>query len=72
INALLLYLVSLLLGSYFEVRNFWSAFLGALVISVISLVLNTMTGTGDSRLIIERRRRPPESDEDGGGPVIDV
>src|SRR3977135_1445472 len=37
INALLLYLVSLLLGRYFEVRNFWSAFLGALVISLISL-----------------------------------
>ncbi len=72
INAILLYLVSLLLGSYFEVRNFWSAFLGALVISVISLILNTMTGTGNSRLVIQRRRRPPGSDDDGGGPVIDV
>jgi putative membrane protein len=72
INALLLYLVSLLLGNYFEVRNFWSAFLGALVISLISLILNTMTGTGNSRLTIQRRRRPPGSKDDGAGPVIDV
>src|ERR1051326_7543677 len=41
INAALLYLVSLLLGHYFEVRNFWWALLGALVISVVSLILNT-------------------------------
>lgn len=72
INAFLLYLVSLLMGNYFEVRNFWSALLGALVISVIGLILNTMTGTGNSRLVIQRRKRPPGSDDDGGGPVIDV
>lgn len=72
INAFLLYLVSLLMGNFFEVRNFWSALLGALVISVIGLILNTMTGTGNSRLVIQRRKRPPGSDEDGGGPVIDV
>lgn len=72
INAFLLYLVSLLMGNYFEVRNFWSALLGALVISVIGLILNTMTGTGNSRLVIQRRKRPPDSDQDGGGPIIDV
>jgi putative membrane protein len=72
INAFLLYLVSLLLGHYFEVRNFGSALLGALVISVIGLILNTMTGTGNSRVVIQRKRRPPGSDKDGGGPVIDV
>jgi putative membrane protein len=72
INALLLYLVSVLLGHHFEVRNFWSAFLGALVISVVSLILNTMTGTGNSRLVIQRRKRPPGSDDEGSGPVIDV
>jgi putative membrane protein len=72
INALLLYLVSLLMGNYFEVRNFWSALLGALVISVIGLILNTMTGTGNSRLVIQRRKRPPGSEDNGGGPVIDV
>jgi putative membrane protein len=70
INAALLCLVSLLLGHYFEVRNFWWALLGALVISVVSLILNTMTGTGNSRLVIRRRRRPPGSDDNG--PVIDV
>jgi putative membrane protein len=72
INAILLYLVSLLMGNYFEVRNFWAALMGALVISVIGLILNTMTGTGNSRLVIQRRRRPPGSEDDGGGPVIDV
>jgi len=73
INACLLYLVSLLMGNYFEVRNFWSALLGAFVISVIGVILNTMTGTGNSRLVIQRRRRPPGSGDDGGGgPVIDV
>lgn len=72
INALLLYLVSLLMGNYFEVRNFWSALLGALIISVIALILNSMTGTGNSRLVIQRRQRPPGSGDNGGGPVIDV
>lgn len=72
INAILLYLVSLLMGNYFEVRNFWSALVGALIISVIGLILNTMTGTGNSRLVIQRRKRPPGSGDDGGGPVIDV
>jgi len=72
INAILLYLVSLLMGNYFEVRNFWSALVGALIISVIGLILNTMTGTGNSRLVIQRHKRPPGSKDDGGGPVIDV
>ena len=72
INALLLYLVSVLLGRYFEVRNFWSAFLGALVISLVALVLNTMTGSGNSRFVIQRRGKRPPSDQGGGGPVIDV
>src|ERR1051325_1157350 len=41
INAMLLYLVSWLLNRYFAVDNFWSAFLGALIISLVSLILNT-------------------------------
>lgn len=72
INALLLYLVGLILGDYFEVNSFWSAFLGALIISVVSVALNILTGTGNSRVTFRHQRRPPKSDRDGGGPVIDV
>ena len=39
INALLLRLVALLLPNFFYVQNFWAAFLGALIISVISVAL---------------------------------
>ncbi len=72
INALLLSFVSVLLGRYFVVDNFRAAFLGALVISIVSLVLNFLTGTNRSRIRVERRRQPPDSDRGGNGPVIDV
>lgn len=71
INALLLYLVGLLLGSHFEVDGFGSALLGALVISVVSVLLNVATGVNRSRIHIEHRPRPP-SDRGGNGPVIDI
>ena len=71
INALLLYFVSFLLDRYFEVDSFWAAFLGALVISLVSMLLNLLTGGSRARVRIERRRRPPGSDG-GGGPVIDI
>ena len=72
INALLLYFVGFLLRPHFFVDDFWSAFWGALLISLVSLILNTMTGAGTSLVKIERRSRPPNSDSDGGGPVIDI
>ena len=72
INALLLYFVSFLLGRFFEVKDFWAAFWGALVISIVSLLLNLVIGGGGSRVRVERRRRPPDSGRGGGGPVIDV
>jgi len=71
INALLLYFVSFLLGRYFEVDSFWAAFLGALVISIVSLLLNLVTGSNRARLRVQHRPRPPRSDS-GGGPVIDI
>lgn len=72
INAVLLYFVANLLRPHFYVDSFWNAFWGALLISVISLVLNTLTGTGSSRVHFERRRPSSRSDPEGGGPVIDV
>ncbi|MCW5554976.1 MAG: phage holin family protein [Verrucomicrobiae bacterium] len=71
INAALLHFVSWLLPS-FEVESFWWALLGSLIISVVSVALNILTGTGSARVKMQHRRRPPGSDRDGGGPVIDV
>ncbi len=73
INAVLLLLVSALLGSkHFHVEGFWSAFWGALVISLVSIVLNSVTGTGNSRVTVRRGQPPPKKDDDSNGPVIDV
>jgi putative membrane protein len=74
INAVLLLLVSAVLGrENFHVDGFWSACLGALIISIVSLLLNSLTGTGGARFSV-RRGTPPkkEPDDDAGGPVIDV
>lgn len=71
INAALLYLVHWLMGAHFEVDTFGWAFLGALIISVVSVMLNILTGTSNARL--SARRGPPPSKPSGGdGPVIDV
>lgn len=72
INALLLYFVGVLLHPYFSVDTFWSAFWGALVISIVSVVLNSITGTGKARVEIRRGGGPPKGPGTGSGPVIDV
>lgn len=73
INAGLLYLVHWIMGSRFEVESFGWAMLGSLIIGVISLPLNIITGAGKTRVTIRRQQRPPDSKSDGGdGPVIDV
>lgn len=74
INALLLYLVSILLQPHFVVDGFWAAFWGALVISFVSLVLNGLTGTGGTRIQVRRERRRRHRNSGGGddGPVIDI
>jgi putative membrane protein len=69
INALLLDFVGYLLRPQFSVIDFSSAFWGALVISIVSLILNSLTGTGRARVHFERRRPPPGG---GDGPVIDI
>lgn len=71
INALLLYFLGVLLP-FFHVDSFGYAFLGALLIWIISTFMNTLTATG--RLSDERRRPPgpPRGPHGGNGPVIDV
>ena len=69
INALLLYLVGQ--TPFFRVDSFGWAFLGALIISIVSVTLNILTRSGNTRVTF-RHRRPSDSDHNGGGPVIDV
>jgi len=71
INALLLYFVGVLMGSHFQVDSFGFAFLGAIIISIVSIALNALTGMGNARVTFQHRPRPPKSDKDDG-PVIDV
>ncbi len=73
INAGLLYGVGQLVKS-FHVDSFGAAFWGGLVISLISMPLNFLTGVGGTRIEV-RRGKPPDSNRpprDGDGPVIDV
>jgi putative membrane protein len=71
INALLLWLVSWLMRPHFWVEDFWAAFWGALVISVVSTLLGRLTGAHGSNphrgVSQTLPRKPP-----GGGPVIDI
>ncbi len=72
INAFLLYLVAWLIPT-FHIAGFGHAFLAALVISIITIFLNSLTGTGRSRVRVKRDgERPPDDHDDGNGPVIDV
>jgi putative membrane protein len=73
INALLLYFVGYLLRPHFYVDSFQDAFWGALIISLVSVLLNTITGTGESRVRVVHRSHPPDSGPDSGNDsVIDV
>jgi putative membrane protein len=76
INAVLLYFVGDLVKGFF-VADFWSAFKGGLVISIVSMLANVF-GPGKKETRVERRpppqppdRRPPPPDA-GSGPIIDV
>ena len=71
INAVLLYFVGQLVKS-FRVEDFGAALWGALIISVVSLVLSALTGTGNTRVEFRRAKSQRPPDQDGGGPVIDV
>ena len=78
INAILLKLTGELVNG-FEVEDFWSAIWGALVISIVTLIANSLTGKGNSKVHFKRaqpRERPPDKRgydrDDDDGPVIDV
>jgi putative membrane protein len=71
INAVLLYAVGYVMTS-FHVDSFTAAFWGGLIISLVSIVLNFLTGTGNLRMQVRRAAPPPADRNDGGGPVIDV
>jgi putative membrane protein len=76
INALLLGLLTVLLP-FFKITSdgvhfsFGYAFLGAIIISIISITLNLLTG--NARVSVQRRKPPePPKNSGGNGPVIDV
>jgi putative membrane protein len=73
INAILLYAVGHVLKD-FRVESFWAAFWGSLIISIVSMVLNSLTKTNGSTVEIRRGKAPPRRppDDGGDGPVIDV
>jgi putative membrane protein len=70
INALLLCFVSWLLQPYFQVDSFGSAFLGALIIGIVSIALNVLTG--GARVTVKRPGPPAKKSDDDDKPVIDV
>jgi putative membrane protein len=70
INALLLYLVGVLLAPHFQVDTYGYAFAGAAIISIVSIMLNVLTG--NSRVSVQRRPPPPKKPDDDDKPVIDV
>ena len=77
INAVLLLVVSMFMKPDFSVSGFWAALFGAAVISFVTMVLNSMTGSGESRVQFKRQKREEPRRDDpgpgsGGGPVIDV
>jgi putative membrane protein len=67
INALLLDFVGVLMAPDFHVDSFGFAFLGALIISIVSIALNVITS--NARVSVQRRPSPPKKDDDD---VIDV
>lgn len=78
INAGLLYFVGWIVKG-FHVNTFWAAFFGALVISIVGLILNAVTGTGNARVKVSgsvnrggNGPKPPPDDKGSGGPIIDV
>jgi len=77
INALLLGFLTKLLP-FFKITSdgvhfsFGYALLGAFIISVISMMLNVLTGNTKARISVQRRPPPAGKSDDDDKPVIDV
>jgi putative membrane protein len=76
INACLLYFVAHLVKGFY-VADFWAAFKGALLISIVSLFSSLLIGKKEMRMETGRHRPPPPSRpnppaDSGSGPIIDV
>jgi putative membrane protein len=67
INAVLLYFVGALMRPHFQVDSFLYAFLGAVIIAVVSIGLNILTG--NARMTIQKGPPPDKKSDDD---VIDV
>jgi putative membrane protein len=67
INAVLLYFVAWLMRPHFQVDSFLYAFLGAVIIALVSIGLNILTG--NPRLTIQKGPPPNKKKDDD---VIDV
>ena len=75
INGCLIYMVDGIMGKTFEVDGFGWAMLGSVLIGVISLILNVVTGNSNAQFKARQQRRPPNTrgrGDGGDGPVIDV
>ena len=80
INAMLLLLTAKLVDGFHIAGGFWPAFWGALVISIVTVIANTLTGNGNSKVQFQRRQpkqHTPQSGkkydhDDDDGPVVDV
>jgi|TARA_B100001971_G_scaffold213519_1_gene247096 putative membrane protein len=79
INAMLLLLTAELVEGFNITGGFWTAFWGALVISIVTLIANSLTKRGGSRMSFRRVKakdtqsnRQTSRHDDDDGPVIDV
>lgn len=72
INAVLLYLVGGVLTT-FHVDSFGAALVGALIVSVVSMIANWLLGSKETQVRVRRPGSPPRRPPGGGdGPIIDV
>lgn len=76
INGCLIYMVDGIMGKTFEVDGFGWAMLGSVLIGIISLILNVITGNTESPIKVTRGQRPsggsPKNGSGDDGPIIDV
>lgn len=71
VNGIVLYIAGKLLAPHFVLDGFGPAFWAAIVISIVTMILNGLTG-------VNRKSEPPPQNkpkpppDTGGGPIIDV